>query len=74
MSDNEDMLQNIELKVHSHNCPKVDKDALEEVNEFAKELMVECEGEKMGWEKGRVVLVSTDKPIEQWIPIAVRVL
>lgn len=27
-----------------------------------------------GWVGGRVVLVPTDKPISQWIPIAERIL
>ena len=68
------MLQSSLLKAHSHDCPRLDEDALNEVNKLAKELLVEVEGEKMGWEKGRVVLVPTDKPIEQWTPIAARVL
>jgi 2',3'-cyclic-nucleotide 3'-phosphodiesterase len=39
-------------------------------------LDVNFEGKEQlgGWTGGRVVLVPTDKPVEQWQPIAERVL
>jgi 2',3'-cyclic-nucleotide 3'-phosphodiesterase len=41
-----------------------------------KEAGVELKGvgESGGWVGGRVVLVDTSKPINQWVPIAERVL
>lgn len=49
----------------------VDKAALEEVNKLARRFEIEIEGKKTGWQGGRVELVPTDKPVNQWNPIAI---
>jgi hypothetical protein len=57
---------------HSHDCPQLDSKGLALVDT----LDVNFEGKEQlgGWTGGRVVLVPTDKPVEQWQPIAERVL
>jgi 2',3'-cyclic-nucleotide 3'-phosphodiesterase len=60
----------------SHDCPQVNADGLAEVETLAKKLDIEFkgDGELGGWTGGKVVLVPTDKPIGDWVPIAERVL
>jgi 2',3'-cyclic-nucleotide 3'-phosphodiesterase len=60
----------------SHDCPKIDAKAIQEIKLLVKEAGVGLDGEGKlgGWVGGRVVLVDTSKPINQWVPIAERTL
>lgn len=60
------------LSCSSHDCPQVEAEGRAEVENLAEAASVSLKGiEGMnGWEGGRVVLVPTDKPIDQWSPIA----
>ena len=61
---------------YSHDCAKVGVEKIREVEGIAGELGVRLdgEGEMGGWVGGRVVLVQTDRPVGEWVPIAERVL
>lgn len=56
----------------SHDCPQVDEKELVAVDTL--EVKLGGTGDMSGWVGGRVVLVPTDKPIDQWVPIAERVI
>ena len=60
----------------SHDCPKINEVAIQEIKLLVKEAGVGLEGvgKLGGWIGGRVVLVDTSKPIHQWVPIAERTL
>jgi len=60
----------------SHDCPKIDVEAIQEIKLLVKEAGVDLDGvgKLGGWVGGRVVLVDTSKPIDQWVPIAERTL
>lgn len=60
----------------SHDCPVVEGDEREEIENLALEVGIDLEGTDSlgGWEGGRIVLVQTDRPIKDWEPIAERVL
>jgi 2',3'-cyclic-nucleotide 3'-phosphodiesterase len=60
------------LSLVYHDCPPVDAQGLASVDTLSVDL--EGKGLLGGWSGGRVVLVPTDKPIDQWSPIAERVL
>ncbi|OAL50379.1 2',3'-cyclic-nucleotide 3'-phosphodiesterase [Pyrenochaeta sp. DS3sAY3a] len=64
------------LSLLYHDCPQVDADGLLVVERLAKDVGIAFQGEitPNTWEGGRVVLVPTDKPINQWNPIAERSL
>ncbi|CAO2650702.1 Nn.00g019940.m01.CDS01 [Neocucurbitaria sp. VM-36] len=59
-----------------HGCPQIKTENLTQVEKLAQGIGISVEGQGKigGWEGGRVVLVPTDRPIDQWIPIAERVL
>ncbi|KAH9865859.1 2',3'-cyclic nucleotide 3'-phosphodiesterase [Plenodomus biglobosus] len=59
-----------------HDCPVVDQTGLSKIEGMAMRLGVHVHGrgELGGWNAGRVVLVPTDKPIDQWNAIAERML
>jgi len=59
-----------------HDCHQVGMEGLSEVEQLARKAGVDHTGESGhgGWSGGRIVLVPTDKPIAQWIPIASRKL
>jgi 2',3'-cyclic-nucleotide 3'-phosphodiesterase len=65
---------NPHLSLLYHDCPPVDEGELSEVEQLVKKAGVSIvgQGELGGWIGGRVVLVPTDKPIDQWIPLAKR--
>ena len=56
-----------------HDCPPVDAKGISKVEEFVRPTLAR-NGGLSGWCGGRVVLVQTDKPIDQWTPIAERKL
>lgn len=60
--------------VSSHDCPKVSIEEIEKVKEMVLDagLSFTWNDECSGWTGGKVVLVPTDRPIEQWEPIAAR--
>lgn len=64
------------LNHQSHDCPVIDAKDLSEVESLADKLGVSVtgKGDSGGWRGGQVVLVPTDKPIDQWTPIAIRTL
>jgi 2',3'-cyclic-nucleotide 3'-phosphodiesterase len=59
-------------KYCSHDCPQVDAEMLASVDTL--DVNVDGKGRMGSWVSGRVVLVPTDKPIDQWSPIAERAL
>jgi 2',3'-cyclic-nucleotide 3'-phosphodiesterase len=65
---------NPHLSLLYHGCPQVEQETFVEVEKLAQKVDVNIagQGEFGGWRGGRVVLVPTDKPIDQWIPIAER--
>ncbi|KAL5116549.1 2',3'-cyclic nucleotide 3'-phosphodiesterase [Pleosporales sp. CAS-2024a] len=67
---------NPHLSLLYHDCPQVHSDGLAEVDKLVQDARVNLDGqgEACGWNGGRVVLVPTDQPIEQWRPIAERLL
>lgn len=67
---------NPHLSLMYHDCPVVEKEGYIKVQGMAVQLGIDVDGESNmgGWEGGTVVLVPTDKPIDQWIPIAERKL
>jgi 2',3'-cyclic-nucleotide 3'-phosphodiesterase len=67
---------NPHLSLLYHDCPPVGQEKLEQVETLAQKLDVSISGQggSGGWRGGRVVLVPTDKSIDQWIPIAERTL
>jgi 2',3'-cyclic-nucleotide 3'-phosphodiesterase len=62
------------LSLLYHDCPVVDAEGLSGVRELVQKAGVSLggSGELAGWVGGRVVLVPTDKPINQWVPVAER--
>ncbi|KAF1970306.1 2',3'-cyclic-nucleotide 3'-phosphodiesterase [Bimuria novae-zelandiae CBS 107.79] len=64
------------LSLLYHDRPKVEEERIREVERVVEEAGVNLdgEGEMGGWRGGRVVLVETSKPIEEWVPIAEREL
>ena len=56
----------------SHDCPQVDTEGLASVDTLG--INVDGEGQMSSWDGGRVVLVPTDRPIDQWSPMAERAL
>ncbi|KAF2691108.1 2',3'-cyclic-nucleotide 3'-phosphodiesterase [Lentithecium fluviatile CBS 122367] len=62
------------LSLLYHDSPKVDEKGLEEVEGTVREkgVRLDGEGELGGWVGGRVVLVRTEKAIEDWRPVAER--
>jgi 2',3'-cyclic-nucleotide 3'-phosphodiesterase len=67
---------NPHLSLMYHDCQQVDAKGISEAEALAREAGVDYkgEGELGGWTGGRVVLVPTDKSIDQWAPIATRML
>lgn len=65
---------NPHLSLLYHDCPPVDEEGLAEVEKLAQKVDVSIagKGDLGGWRGGRLALVPTDKPIEQWSPIAER--
>jgi 2',3'-cyclic-nucleotide 3'-phosphodiesterase len=57
-----------------HDCAPIKADGLALVEEWAKEVGVELagQGESEGWNGGRVLIVPTQRPIEEWVPLAER--
>ncbi|KAH7388634.1 2',3'-cyclic-nucleotide 3'-phosphodiesterase [Pyrenochaeta sp. MPI-SDFR-AT-0127] len=64
------------LSLLYHDCPQIDSEGLSPVEGFADTIGINLngEGDLGGWEGGRVVLVPTYRPIEEWKPIAERSL
>ncbi|KAF1944487.1 2, 3 cyclic phosphodiesterase [Clathrospora elynae] len=64
------------LSLLYHDCPPVDAKGLVEVEQLGDELGVSIEGkgDLDGWVGGRVILVPTDRSIDQWTPIVERTL
>lgn len=60
----------------SCDCLKVSDEEKENIEQLVKHagVSLEGEGELGGWTGGRLVLVPTDKPIKDWVPIAERKL
>ncbi|KAH7095679.1 2',3'-cyclic-nucleotide 3'-phosphodiesterase [Paraphoma chrysanthemicola] len=67
---------NPHLSLLYHDCPKVEPSDLAPIERLAQEsgISFASKGKVRGWTGGRVVLVPTDKPIHQWLPIAERAL
>jgi 2',3'-cyclic-nucleotide 3'-phosphodiesterase len=59
-------------KHRSHDCPAIDAKGLASVEML--EVQLEGSSPMRGWVGGRVVLVPTDRPIDQWPPIAERTI
>jgi 2',3'-cyclic-nucleotide 3'-phosphodiesterase len=64
------------LSLMYHDCPLVDAGGLSEVEQTVKQagVSLEGEGDLGGWTGGRVVVVPTDKSINEWVPLAQREL
>ncbi|ORY15604.1 2',3'-cyclic-nucleotide 3'-phosphodiesteras-like protein [Clohesyomyces aquaticus] len=64
------------LSLLYHDCPKVAPESISEIASYARHAGVSLaeEGDLGGWTGGRVVLVPTDKPIKDWVPIVSREL
>jgi 2',3'-cyclic-nucleotide 3'-phosphodiesterase len=64
------------LSLMYHDCPLVDAGGLSEVEQTVKQAGVSLKGDGHlgGWTGGRVVVVPTDKPIDEWVPLAQREL
>ncbi|EMD91679.1 hypothetical protein COCC4DRAFT_129358 [Bipolaris maydis ATCC 48331] len=60
------------LSLMYHDCPAIDAKGLSSVD--MTEVELEGSSQMSGWVGGRVVLVPTDKPIDQWVPIAERLI
>ncbi|KAI4945949.1 2',3'-cyclic nucleotide 3'-phosphodiesterase [Alternaria rosae] len=63
---------NPHLSLMYHDCPQVDAAGLASVDLLGVNL--DGTGDLGGWTGGRVVIVPTDKSIDQWQPIGERVL
>lgn len=65
---------NPHLSLLYHDCPQVGSGELSGVEQLATKAGVDVTGGDgyCGWTGGRVVLVPTDRPIDQWVPIATR--
>ncbi|KAF2833159.1 2',3'-cyclic-nucleotide 3'-phosphodiesterase [Ophiobolus disseminans] len=65
---------NPHLSLLYHDCPKIDPEGISEVGGFVQQAGITLgEGGLMnGWTGGKVVLVQTDKPIDQWTVVAER--
>lgn len=65
---------NPHLSLLYHDCPVVGAEGLRGVQELVQKAGVTLgvSGDLAGWVGGRVVLVPTDRPIDQWIPVAER--
>ncbi|KAH7414046.1 2',3'-cyclic-nucleotide 3'-phosphodiesterase [Phaeosphaeria sp. MPI-PUGE-AT-0046c] len=63
---------NPHLSLLYHDCPPVDANALAATAESVEKagLKLAGEGDFAGWVGGRIILVPTDKSIEEWAPIA----
>jgi 2',3'-cyclic-nucleotide 3'-phosphodiesterase len=64
------------LSLLYHDCSPIEAEGLELVEKFVREAGVELagKGELGGWSGGRVVIVPTKRPIEEWVPLAVRMI
>ncbi|KAF2796148.1 2, 3 cyclic phosphodiesterase [Melanomma pulvis-pyrius CBS 109.77] len=64
------------LSLLYHECAKIDAEGMEEIWKLVREagLSLDGEGELGGWVGGRVVLVPTSEPIDQWAVLAERTL
>ncbi|EAT85717.1 2',3'-cyclic-nucleotide 3'-phosphodiesterase [Parastagonospora nodorum] len=67
---------NPHLSLLYHDCPSIDASGLAEIEKLAQSTGVNLNGQSDlgGWSGGRLVLVPTDKSIDQWSPIAEREL
>jgi len=67
---------NPHLSLLYHDNLPVNARGLDEVEKLAQSVGVDVTGQSDsgGWTGGRLVLVPTDKPVDQWIPIAERKL
>ncbi|KAF1911704.1 2',3'-cyclic-nucleotide 3'-phosphodiesterase [Ampelomyces quisqualis] len=65
---------NPHLSMLYHDCPVIDAEGLDRVEELVRKpgVILGESGELAGWIGGRVILVPTDKPIDQWSPVADR--
>lgn len=64
------------LSLLYHDCPKVSRAEIEKVTKYVEDsgAKLSGDGEASGWKGGRVVLVPTDRPINEWKPIAEKAL
>jgi 2',3'-cyclic-nucleotide 3'-phosphodiesterase len=66
---------NPHLSLLYHDCPQVDAEGLRQTEALVRQSGVTFgEGDLGGWVGGRVVLVPTDKPVDQWDPLVQRSL
>jgi 2',3'-cyclic-nucleotide 3'-phosphodiesterase len=65
---------NPHLSLLYHDCPVVIAEELSRVAELVQKVGVVMgkSGDLAGWTGGRLVLVPTDRPIDQWSPVAER--
>jgi 2',3'-cyclic-nucleotide 3'-phosphodiesterase len=64
---------NPHLSLLYHDCPQLDAEGLRQTEAFVQKAGVTFgEGDLGGWFGGRVVLVPTHKPVDQWVPLVER--